>query len=479
MVPNANVDTVSVLLGRGDGTFGASADYAAGDYPRTVAAADLDGDGHADLAVVNRSSDDVSVLLGRGDASFGRAASYDAGDKAYDVAAADFNADGKLDLAVPNTIADNVSVLLGRGDGTFGRAVNYGVGDGPFAVAIADFDGDARADLAVGNHHGAHVSVLPGRGNGTLDAPATYGVGTSVFDIKAADFDGDAKPDLAVAHNPSTEGFNGYSGDAAILLNDGNGGFGKPVHYGVGNGPVAVTTADLNGDARADLAATNIESDDVSVLLQGGTGLSLSASRTLATYPEKTTLSGRLSAPDGTPLAGGRVILEWRPWAGAPAGGPFVPVENQPTDEGGKVLGVPTDADGFFSLAGVAPRWTTDYRARFVGAGADEAVTSPLEVVRLRVMVSLNVSGDELKLGRSRIISGAVSPAHEDMSVRLTIERNGVPVKTKSVPLRDSRYRFAYEPPNPGKYSVVASFPNHPPGHLGNKSPVKSFRVVR
>ncbi len=64
---------MSVLLGAGDGTFGAATSFPAGDFPRSVAIEDLDGDGVPDLAVANFFSDDVSVLLGAEDGTFGAA----------------------------------------------------------------------------------------------------------------------------------------------------------------------------------------------------------------------------------------------------------------------------------------------------------------------------------------------------------------------------------------------------------------------
>ena len=62
-VANFNSDDVSVLLGAGDGTFGAPMSFPAGHGPESVAIEDLDGDGVRDLAVANLLSNDVSVLL--------------------------------------------------------------------------------------------------------------------------------------------------------------------------------------------------------------------------------------------------------------------------------------------------------------------------------------------------------------------------------------------------------------------------------
>jgi hypothetical protein len=77
-----------------------------------VAAADLNGDGKPDLAVVNYNSGNVSVLLNLSNGTFAAAANYAAGAYPESVAAADLNADGKPDLAVANRGSSNVTVLL-------------------------------------------------------------------------------------------------------------------------------------------------------------------------------------------------------------------------------------------------------------------------------------------------------------------------------------------------------------------------------
>src|SRR6266511_5266172 len=68
-IADALPNTVSVLLNGGDGSFRAKRDYATGPHPRSVAIADLNGDGKPDLAIAHEGSA-VSVLLNSGDGSF-------------------------------------------------------------------------------------------------------------------------------------------------------------------------------------------------------------------------------------------------------------------------------------------------------------------------------------------------------------------------------------------------------------------------
>ncbi|HEY2233503.1 MAG TPA: VCBS repeat-containing protein [Candidatus Angelobacter sp.] len=52
-VANAGTNTVSILLGNGDGTFRPANDIVIGGHPKAIAAADFTRDGFADLAVID------------------------------------------------------------------------------------------------------------------------------------------------------------------------------------------------------------------------------------------------------------------------------------------------------------------------------------------------------------------------------------------------------------------------------------------
>ena len=165
-VTNVFDNTVTILLGNGDGTFTptASSPLAVGTFPWAVAAGDFNGDGKLDLAVANIQSNNVTVLLGKGDGTFtpasGSPVAVGIGPNA--VAVGDFNGDGKLDLAVSNHGSNNVTILLGNGNGTFTPASGspVAVGTGPDAVAVGDFNRDGRLDLATANNSGNTVSIL-------------------------------------------------------------------------------------------------------------------------------------------------------------------------------------------------------------------------------------------------------------------------------------------------------------------------------
>jgi hypothetical protein len=220
--------TVSILLGKGDGTFRAAIDYpSGGDGAQAIAVGDFNHDGIPDLVVANSGGlrnggqgGKVSVLLGKGDGTFQAAVDYAAGIGPYSVTVGDFNGDGILDIAIANLFSTEVSVLLGKGDGTFQVPAGYFVGPfagGPSSVAAKDLNGDGILDLAV--VFGGGVRVLLGNGDGTFQtSPISYLAGGAygahfVTSLAIADFNGDGLPDLAVANSDSR--------NVAILINDG------------------------------------------------------------------------------------------------------------------------------------------------------------------------------------------------------------------------------------------------------------------
>jgi hypothetical protein len=215
-----------VLLGNGDGSFRAPDSYPTGLGTYFVSVADFNGDGILDLAVANSGKiytgigGNLSVLLGNGDGTFRAPANYATGDLVACVAVADFNGDGILDLAVHNQYSNDVSVLLGKGDGTFQAAVNYDVGPsiiliGVLSLVAKDFNGDGIPDLAVVLLAAGGVRVLLGNDDGTFQtSPISYLAGVGPVTCAVADFNGDGLPDLAVADSDS-------NGGVSILFNDG------------------------------------------------------------------------------------------------------------------------------------------------------------------------------------------------------------------------------------------------------------------
>ena len=219
-VANANDNTVSILLGNGDGTFAPATNspVAVGGFPFFLAVADFNNDGSQDLAVGNQADSTVSILLGNGDGTFTQAAGSPVAGFNYnpgELVAADFNGDGRVDLAATNFTAvapstvGSVTVILGNGDGTFAAAPGspIAVGVDPFAMAAGDFNEDGITDLAVVNYGlisnapTQTLTLLLGNGDGSFTSAGTpTQLGDSPNELAVADFNGDGTPDLAICN---------------------------------------------------------------------------------------------------------------------------------------------------------------------------------------------------------------------------------------------------------------------------------------
>jgi len=186
---------VDILLGNGDGTFQPPVSYTtfAGnptDQAGFAAVADFNGDGRADIACVNLQGS-VSILLGRGDGTFQPAIQV-AVQFASRLFVADFNGDGKADL-----VTDSEQVLLGKGDGTF--QILTPSSSVPL-LGVGDFNGDGKTDLLVSNTDisSPTVSILPGNGDGTFQ-PSAFTTSVAGFSSQlVGDFNGDGRTDIAL-----------------------------------------------------------------------------------------------------------------------------------------------------------------------------------------------------------------------------------------------------------------------------------------
>jgi hypothetical protein len=271
-------DAVSILIGKGAGSFATPVIYPTAPFPTAVAVADLNGDGNLDLAVSAAQGNVVSVFWGDGAGGFSGPVNCGTGDIPYALAIADLNNEKQNglpvnDLVVANSQGNSVSVIMNNGNESFQSRLDYVAGPSPYAVASADFNGDGIPDLALADSTGAsQISILLGNGDGTFKPPSFFSTGTDTdpVAIMVGDFNQDGIPDLAVA-NYSTS-------TVSIFIGVGNGTFQPHVDYAVGNlgvnhpeaEPTSIAIADFNGDGYPDLAITNFNEGSVSVLLNNG-----------------------------------------------------------------------------------------------------------------------------------------------------------------------------------------------------------------
>jgi FG-GAP-like repeat len=293
-VANAGSPHVGVLLGNGDGTFQTVQRYPSGGFgTSSVAIADVNGDGKLDLVIVNCGTCGLQeavagVLLGNGDGTFEPVRTMPLQQYySRSIAVADVNGDGKPDLVVSffescpvlsGCETGGVGVLLGNGDGTFQPVQIYNSRVYAVSVvAVADLNGNGRPDVVVGGScltfsPCLDLGVLLGNGDHTFQPAAVYGSGgVNVLSVAVADVNGDGKPDLLVANEcPFSDCFN--KAVVGVLPGNGDGTFQRAITFSSG-GYLAheVAVGDVNGDGRPDVVVVDLCSGEFSCDNEDGT----------------------------------------------------------------------------------------------------------------------------------------------------------------------------------------------------------------
>jgi hypothetical protein len=263
----AGANTVSVMLGNGDGTFRPKTDFPIGIQTQAVAAGDFNSDGIVDLVVtLNTPQLSLALLTGTGTGTF-NVPTFFPNTSGFDspaIVATDLNGDGRLDLVVMHNIAcftapcraaRSITVLLGTGKGTFQTPSEIDVGTGPNSMAVLDLNRDGIKDVAIGGGN-TELSVLIGVGNGTFvrQPVVTLIPGGDPFsacnDIGVGDLNRDGIVDLVVPLG------NGHGN--AILIGNGNGTFQVSSRIQIDEtfAPLHVAVADYNRDGLLDIART-------------------------------------------------------------------------------------------------------------------------------------------------------------------------------------------------------------------------------
>jgi hypothetical protein len=271
---NTLASSVSVLLGRGDGTCASATETPIErdltSLTSSAALGDMNADGKLDLAVATSSPGTVTVLLGKGDGSFTAPSDYPVGDDPVLVALRDLSGDQKLDLLVAASTAGTLGVLVGQGDGTFAAKVDIPAVQSLRSAALGDVNGDGNLDIAMAGPvltHAGWTSVLFGTGRDTLVSRPAFPTGVDLTAMALADLNGDGKLDIAAVGSDHDS-----PGLASVLLGAGDGSFASPAHFATGDHPSSLALGDTNDDGKLDIVAADQDAAAVSILSGQGDG---------------------------------------------------------------------------------------------------------------------------------------------------------------------------------------------------------------
>lgn len=250
-----------LLTGKGDGTL--QSPHAVFNVSSAVmAGGDYNGDGKYDVAIpyFAFAANGIGFLFGKGDGTFTNAGSQGLPSGSFGISSADFNADGKADLAV--TLYDDSTIAIMQNLGSRFQILRYvSAGAGPHGVVAADFNGDSKADLVVSDPDGGALRVMLGKGDGTFQPAVVLPTGGATPQpVLAVDLNLDGILDLVTVNV-------GSMGTVTVMLGTGGGQFAQPLQVAAAGSHSDVVATDVNGDRLPDLIVPVSSGSSVSVLL--------------------------------------------------------------------------------------------------------------------------------------------------------------------------------------------------------------------
>ncbi|MCU1384459.1 MAG: Na-Ca exchanger/integrin-beta4 [Acidobacteria bacterium] len=263
---------VVIWFGDGHGSFGRPINIALnqpGAGPFSIAAGDLNHDGHPDLAVALADIDRIAIFTWHA-AGFARLPDivFDAPASPRQVVIADANRDGNNDILVTLYERGTVAIMSGDGTGLHWASTReaQSVGRGAHGLAVAHIDNRGQLDLIVTNALTNRVWVLePFAKSDPTYLGSSFPVGSSPRNVIVKDLNHDGHPDLVVVNtqsnsltcyfwNPASE-----DDEAAALFTDRR-------DIIVGSSPRDVASADFNGDGLDDFAVASYANNSVVAL---------------------------------------------------------------------------------------------------------------------------------------------------------------------------------------------------------------------
>jgi hypothetical protein len=211
--------------------------------PTGWSVADMDGDGRADLIMVDEQT--IVVWLGQADGRQTLASKTETAAKLYYPLLADVSGDGKLDLVAADTANNAVHVFLGLGHGQIAPAVVTTLPEARNPLAVVDGNADGIPELLISKPTGSLLVRVSK--DGLLTDPQPLEDDVRLYAAVFFDLDQDGKLDFirSVADQ-----------ELRISMGKGDGTFGPPRRYAQGSSTV-LNVGDFDRDGRTDVVVQN------------------------------------------------------------------------------------------------------------------------------------------------------------------------------------------------------------------------------
>jgi hypothetical protein len=255
-IVNEGTNDVRVFMNSADGSCAVDSflqpGNTVGNTPSPSEPQDFNFDGLADVCTANLQGDSISILLGNGDGTYQPAQTTSAGNQPRGITTLDVDGDGDLDIVNTNASTGNAMIWLNDGNGSFPNPIAFQPGiSGEWSIQADDLNGDGIFDIVIGGS--SQVRVMLGTGNATFTTHSTVSAPARCWQMNLGDADGDGDVDVFVVCT--------FTDEAVLYKNTGNGALASGVTYPTDSFPLATDVGDLDGDGDLDWITSSYNGD--------------------------------------------------------------------------------------------------------------------------------------------------------------------------------------------------------------------------
>lgn len=227
-------------------------------YDRFLAA-DINNDRRTDLLMFGRTTAGICVLPGAAGGTFTSPRILFEDVSISDAALTDLNGDGIADLFLLNWLSNSLEVFFGIGNFVFSSQVTIDLGGEPAAIAISPSPRTRIVQVAVAFTGEPSVAIFRGNGAGEFSRMGSLSLPAVATGIQFSSLNGDQIPDLLVslpeAVATSTGGKNGF--------------FSPPMLHGLRTAPALWSAKDVSANRRTDLVFVERGGRRLAIALDG------------------------------------------------------------------------------------------------------------------------------------------------------------------------------------------------------------------